>query len=380
MTARAERWMGSRGARALFVAALLALGCTKSTVPDAGGLSDAGIDANGPDAAVGSDGGPVCGCAPGSHGALIYLLSQDAELWTFDPLTLESRFVVGPVCATDDDPFSMAIDAEGRAWMLFSRTRRVLTIDVNALAACEDSGYLPTVAELPLFGMSFLEGADGCDTLYGISYSGEGPFREGPGIGRLARIDGDPPRATILASVDYDGGELAGTGDGRLFAFAGVDPSKLVEYDPSDGAVLDVLPLDGLPRTNANAFAFFGGDVWFFTEAFGEDCDACFEANCASAWLACQADATCADQVECAMEAGDVSDACGGGAGAEMLECLGTCSAECLVRPRARVSRATRLDWDASDGPGRALTIEVPALPIRVVGAATSPCVPVAPD
>ncbi|MEZ4340980.1 MAG: hypothetical protein R3B82_30515, partial [Sandaracinaceae bacterium] len=263
---------------------------------------------------------------------------------------------------------------------LFARTRRILTIDVNALAACEDSGYLPTVPELPLFGMSFVERPDGCDVLYGLSYSGEGRFGEGPGIGRLARIDGTPPRATILSSVDFDGGELAGTGDGRLFAFAGVDPSKLVEYDPDDGAALDVLPLDGLPRTNASAFAFFGGDVWFFTESFGATCDACFEAHCGAAWASCQADSTCKDQVECAMEAGDVSDSCGGDAGPEMLACLTTCSGDCLVRPRARVSQAARLDWDASDGPGRILTIEVPDLPIRVVGAATSPCVPVVPE
>lgn len=352
---------------------LLAAGCTTGTALDGGG------DAAREDAPSSVDAGAPCECAPGLHGALIYLLSQDAELWTFDPLTLVTEHVVGPVCATDDDPYSMAIDAEGRAYVLFARTRRVLTIDVNALAACEDSGYLPTERELPLFGMSFLRRADGCATLFALSYSGEGPFREAPGIGRLARIDGDPLRATILAPTDFDGGELAGTGDGRLFAFAG-DPSKLVEYDPDDGAVLSVLPLEGLPKTNASAFAFFGGDVWFFTEALGAACTACFATECPAAWAACEADATCKDQVECAIERGDVNDDCGGGSGAEMIACLGACSAECLVSPRARVSRATRLDWDESDGPGRVLTIEVPELPIRVVGAATSPCVPVVPE
>lgn len=359
---------------------LLLLGCSTSSAVDAGDRSDASLldAAVAIDAATG-DAGPSCGCLPGLHGSLIYLLSQDSELWTFDPLTLETEFVVGPVCGTGEDPFSMAIDAEGRAWILFASTRRMMTIDVNALAECQDSGYLPTERELPLFGMSFVERADGCDALYALSYSGDGPFLEGPGLGRLARIDGEPPRATILSSVDYDGGELAGTGDGRLFAFAGVSPSKLVEYDPDDGSVLDVLPLDGLPKTNASAFAFFGGDVWFFTESLGAECGGCFEAQCGAAWATCQADVACKDAVECAIEAGDVSDACGGEAGAEMLTCLETCSTECLVRPRARVSQVTRLDWDASDGPGRILTIEVPRLPIRVVGAATSPCVPVVP-
>jgi hypothetical protein len=72
-----------------------------------------------------------------------------------------------------------------------------------------------------------------------------------------------------LGIIDYDGGELSGTGDGRLFAFAGASPAKLVEYDKTDASVIDTLPLDTLELTNAFAFAFFGGDFYFFTEGAG---------------------------------------------------------------------------------------------------------------
>lgn len=368
--------------RTSLLCSVLLVACTTSTrldaavAMDAGDAADAGVDAGPPVIVDAGPPDPLCGCTPGDHNARIYVLSQDAELYAFDPETLELELIVGPVCASGGSPYSMAVDPGGRAWVLFSDSRRMQTIDVNDLGACEDSGYLPTEPELPLFGMGFLQRDDGCAELYGMSYSGDGAFSEGPDLGVLARIAGDPPRAMILSATDYDGGELTGTGDGRLFAFTGNDPAKLVEYDPDDGSVVEILPLDGFSKTNASAFAFFGGDLWLFTESLGEGCNECFDASCATAWADCQADETCREAVDCAIEQGDVTDDCGGLAGPDMLMCLDTCSDQCLVSLRARVSQVTRIDWDRSDGPDRARTLEVPRLPIRVVGAGTSPCVP----
>lgn len=373
VTPGAALWQSGSMRPATALVSLALLGCTTGHVrPDASEPDAAG------DAASGADGGPLCGCTPGAHGSRIFVLSDDAELWSFDPLARTFELVVGPVCATTDRPFSMAVDPRGRAWIQYSGTRRLLTIDVNDLRACEDSGYLPTNPDFPLFGMAFLQ-AGGCARLYAHSYDGEGFFEEGAGIGRLGVVDGDPPRLSTLAPIDYDGGELSGTGDGRLFAFTGVGPAKLVEYDPADGSVIAAHPLEGFSKTNASAFAFFGGDIYLFTEALPTECEGCFEAECAGAWAACRDDSTCREQIACAIERGDVSDDCGGGAGAAMLTCLERCSAACLVSSRARVSQVTRVDWDESDGAGRALSVEVPEAPIRVVGAGTSPCVPTVP-
>jgi len=362
------------------VLVLLLAACGSPPLIDAGSLPvpvDAGVDAGRDAGRELLDGGPHCGCTPGLHGERIYLVGAEGGLHTFDPVTLETELVVGPACASVDSPFSLAIAPSGLAWILYSSTRRMLTIDVNALAACEDSGYLPTLAELPLFGMSFVD-RGGCSSLYAFSYSGDGPFREGPDLGVLARIDGDPPRAAVLSSIDYDGGELAGTGDGRLFAFTGDRPAKLVELDPDDGAALETFPLERFHTTLSSAFAFFGGDIYFFTEAIFPECEACLASSCA-AWPACDADPTCREQIDCAVVRGDWSDECGGGAGNEMLTCVEGCSAECLVWPPARVSQVTRLDWDESDGPGRTREVIVDRLPLRVVGADTSPCVPTGP-
>jgi hypothetical protein len=365
------------------LALLLAIGCTTGhMIPD-----DAAADASARDASAdsgrdaGRDSGVplTCDCAPGLHNARIFVLSDEAELYSYDPLDHSFEYVLGPVCATSEHAYSMAVDRAGRAWIQYAETRRILTIDVNALAACEDSEYLPTAPEFPLFGMAFVRGEDGCSELYAHSYDGEGAFSEGTDLGYLGRVSGDPPRMSVLAPIDFDGGELAGTGDGRLFAFAGVNPAKLVEYDADDGSVIEIHPLDGFSKTNASAVAFFAGDFYLFTEALPENCLACLQASCPVAYAECREDVVCDAELSCAVERGEPTDDCGGGLPNEMYECLNGCGNACFVSPGNRLSQVTRLDWDESDGTGRALTIEVEQAPIRIVGAGTSPCVPTLP-
>jgi len=91
------------------------------------------------------------------------------------------------------------------------------------------------------------------------------------------------------------------------------------------------------------------------------------------------ADTTCDQQLDCAIEAGRVTDSCGGGVSSAMLACLQSCSTQCLSSAGARLSQVTRLDYDRSESPDRALTLVNGNAPIRIVGAGTSPCVPVVP-
>lgn len=220
-----------------------------------------------PDGAVGT-GTPECGCAPGTD--LIYVLSDLAELWSFDPVSLDFELISSFVCDGLTATFSMGVDRNAIAWVMF-QTGDIYNLDINDPAVCIDPGYTPNQLGFDLFGMAYVsEGEDNpCDQLYAHSFSGGFGFQEGPGIGKLGTVDPDTLQMQQLGIIDYDGGELSGTGDGRLFAFAGAAPAKLVEYDKTDATVIDTLPLASLELTNAFAFAFFGGDFYFFTEGAG---------------------------------------------------------------------------------------------------------------
>jgi hypothetical protein len=88
--------------------------------------------------------------------------------------------------------------------------------------------------------------------------------------GRLGTLDTTTFAVHEVGAFTADIGEaeLTGTGDGRLFAFgAQPDPvgGHFAEIDGTDGYVESdtLLPTPPLPR--AWAFAFWGGDFYFFT-------------------------------------------------------------------------------------------------------------------
>ena len=362
----------------MLVGAMCVAGCSErgESSADAGRHVDAGAADGGADAGAADAGEDPCACTVGSHNELVYLMSQEGELWSWDPVTHAFAFVVGPVC-DGMRPFSMAVDAKGIAWIQMVDSLGVLTLDVNAPGACSMSPYTRRDPSISYFGMSFAANSetDTCADLYVHTYSGEGPFSEGPDSGQLAAIDPVTGALRVITTVDYDGGELTGTGDGRLFALAGAVPVKLVEYAKVTGAVIETIPLEGFRRTGASAAAFHSGDIYVFIEADPPECTECLDTTCPTEHAACLADPVCAEHLECAKDMADIRDDCGGGMPAEMMTCISTCSEQCLIPYRARVSRVLRFDLDESEAPGRTTTEVIPRAPIRIVGAATSPCV-----
>jgi hypothetical protein len=369
---------------ALSLAGSITGACASSaTAPgdDGAGGTATGTGASGPGGfgVGGSGGGEACGCLPGPHQDRIYTVSASGEIWSYHPETNEFQYATTLLCQGLENPFSMGIDQAGMAWVLSADNGLVYLVDPAAPPGeCEVSPFIPKQAGYDLFGMAFVGGlTEGCPPLYSLSYSGQGPFAEGPGLGELARIDPESGSLTPLASIDFDGGELAGTANGRLYAFAGVNPVKLVEYDPSNGAELMITPLDGFSKTNASAFAFYAGDVYFFTEAIPA-CASCLEATCDADITACEADPSCAAQLQCALDQGGISDTCGGFLPQPVIDCLsGPCLDDCFVASSIKISKVTRLDLDGNDGGGLEVMLE--EAPIRVVGAGSSICVPQTP-
>ncbi|RMG99453.1 MAG: hypothetical protein D6705_03230 [Deltaproteobacteria bacterium] len=226
----------------------------------------------------GTTGGVACECTPGLDDG-IFVLSDGAEIWKYvpdmqDPQGPGTFSKVGDLnCGGNSNTFSMAVDRNGFAWIMFGPTGPnagdIWKADLTNNATCTDPGYMPGQQGVNLFGMAFVSNSefDACDKLYGNTYDGMGPFGEGPNAGTFLSVDPDTLVLSTIAPTNYNGAELTGTGDGRAFMFAGV-PAKLIEIDKTNGQVIDTWDL-GLSLTNAFAFAFFGGDFYLFTESDG---------------------------------------------------------------------------------------------------------------
>ena len=199
---------------------------------------------------------------------LIYVLSDDGELWSFDPQNNMFSLIAAGLGCPQSSAFSMSVDRNGYALVMFQNDD-IYTVDVNNPNMCADPGYQPGQLGFNKFGMGFVSNSqfDPCDKLYAHSWSGQGGFGEGMNAGRLGRMDAEDLVMEEIGFINYDGGELTGTGDGRLFAFAGA-PAKLIEYDKDTAEVIATEQLN-MSLTNAFAFAFYGGDFYMFTEANG---------------------------------------------------------------------------------------------------------------
>jgi len=215
---------------------------------------------------------PACAC-PDIEVALddgIFVLSDNSELYKFYPETNQFEMLGAFKCGNASGTFSMAVDRLGFAWVMFSNPLgKIWKLDVTNVANCSDPGYQPGQQGVNYFGMAFVSNSqfDQCDKLYGNTFNGFGGFSEGPNFGDFLTVDPDTLVLNKVAKTTFNGAEMTGTGDGRVFMFGGANPAKLVEVDKLTGQYLEVTPLGGLELTNAFAFSFFAGDFYMFTES-----------------------------------------------------------------------------------------------------------------
>lgn len=194
----------------------------------------------------------------------IFVLSKTAALWKFFPKTNQFMMLGAVQCGLPPSTFSMGVDREGFAWVQFS-DMQIRKVDVTDPSNCSDPGFVPLQQGIENFGMAFVSNSfsDQCDRIYGNHYNG---VAQGDMVSEFFNLDPVGLGVNLVGYSDYGLAEVTGTGDGRVFLFAGPDPSDLVWVDRDSGATLEVTPLPGVKTGGGFAFAFFAGDFYFFTD------------------------------------------------------------------------------------------------------------------
>jgi hypothetical protein len=237
-----------------------------------GGASNAGASGVGGGVLVGGSGGGGGGgddtnCGEGV-GKVIYVVSNEYVLLSFDPATLGFTTIGKLSCPAGfgDTPFSMAVDRNGTAFVLYQSGNifKVSTQD----ASCSPSGYKPNQQGWERFGMAYVSDAAGSnsETLFVIDGTGLSGLGSNKGLGKISQSGQLSTVGQFNQGLAGRTAEVTGLGDGRLFGFfvdSSKDLSSVAEIDKNTGDVLTNEP-QALPPINAWAFAHWGGSFYLF--------------------------------------------------------------------------------------------------------------------
>ncbi len=214
---------------------------------------------------TGSDGGNGCSDAA----KLVYTISTDGVLRSFNPATLAFT-TIGPLnCNSNASPNSMAVDRNATAYVNMSDGSLWKVSTANA--SCQSTPYQLNQQNRRIRGMGFSsDTANGtAETLYTCTANDQ--TFTGGGLAKIAL-----PSYVLTPIGDYTSGlagdecELTGTGAAQLFGFfATISPPKLAEITKTSGATPSPITLTGVNTTSSYAFSFWGGDFWFYTQGNG---------------------------------------------------------------------------------------------------------------
>jgi hypothetical protein len=195
----------------------------------------------------------------------VYTVTESARLYSYRPATGSFAMIGTLDCPQSaGTPFSMGVDRKGNAYVIYNGGE--LFKVSTATGKCQTTGFIPGDKGFFRFGMGFSTDQAGPSEKLYLAASA---FDVGD-IPQLGWIDLQTWKVNQVALLNDTGMELTGTGDGRLYGFFDTGYSAhLVQLDKKTGAYLDDTALQGVTAGSAWAFAFWGGDFWFFTAPSG---------------------------------------------------------------------------------------------------------------
>jgi hypothetical protein len=257
---------------------VLASGCGGSS--SSGSFTDGGAGSSG--GGSGSGGITIGGTINGDDGGigcsdaakLVYVLSAENDLYSFDPpsKTFTKKGTLG--CQTSMSPNSMAVSRDAVAWVNYTSDDdstggvfQVSTSDASCTATSITLGSGWT-----RLGMGFSSDAANSsdETLYVAATGSDGVgFGLGGGSLGLGEIDltskALTPIGPFTGSLAGQSAELTGTGTGLLYGFFTGTPVQVAQIDKSSGATSNAVTMTGVEQPNYWAFSFWGGDFYLYT-------------------------------------------------------------------------------------------------------------------
>lgn len=234
-----------------------------------GGGDDDGNN-GGPDAPnpPGGDGGNTNGDGCSDEAKLIYTVDQDRRVAQFDPQTKSFTTLGTLACpaAGGATPFSMGVDRDAFAWVLYNNGE-LFKVETKNNLACTKAAWVPNTSGNKVFGMGFSTDAAGGSTDSLFIAGGAGP--EVGNTSTLSRLDTGTFQPSSRGTLT-GWPELTGTGNAELWGFfpqVGATGARIAKLDKTTGAALQTFPetsLNDSLQPQAWAFAFHGGSFWVF--------------------------------------------------------------------------------------------------------------------
>jgi hypothetical protein len=214
----------------------------------------------------------------------IYVITEQNILYSFYPPTLAFEQIGTIACPTvgtttngPPEPFSMAVDNRGVAYVVFDDGELFQVSTANA--SCVATTFTQDQDGFCDFGMGYSgDMTDAGETLYVAADPALDNNCPGAGVDQATLASVDPNLRVHpigpFTGASVVGAELTGTGAGQLFAFyshvANTDPDSYIgQIDKTTGAVTAESVLTGVSQGDGWAFAFWGGDFYAFVSATG---------------------------------------------------------------------------------------------------------------
>lgn len=248
------------------VSACLTIGACGPGGRDRSGAGD--DDGSGGDDGTGSNpGGGGGGDTCSEESKLVYTVDENYQLSQFAPMTKTFTPLGQLKCGNplfDGNPFSMGIDRNTQAYVLYSSGKIFKVDTTDASLPCTDTGWKST-NELAFFGMGFSTTDAGGTTDSLFIAGGDTNMPDTGSNTVLAALDTSTMKSSDVGQVT-GWPELTGNSNAELWGWFPDDTHPRVEQiNKAGGAPVKTFNLDSLAgMPTAWAFAFWGGDYWIF--------------------------------------------------------------------------------------------------------------------